>query len=445
MRNDQMLRDGAIAYYLPNINEEPGGSSVWGDAATFIPETVYETFGDKSALEESYPMMKDWVDWIRRGDENRPQGPRYLFDYGFTFGDWLAMDGVTEQSFKGGTEDAYISSVYYYASAKKVAKAAEILGKTQDKQEYENLAEHIGKAVLDEYFAPSGRLTIDTQTGYILALYFGLYRDKAVLCREFRNRLKRDAYRIKCGFAGAPLICEALAKNGMDDLAFHMLLQENFPSWLHCVNLGATTIWERWNSVLDDGSISGTGMNSLNHYSYGSVTHYIESCIAGLRPLEAGYRRVQIAPQYAIRLGYLNCTYESASGKYVANWKINQDGTVSVHYEIPFNCEADVILPDYNQQLLHLETGVTDITYRPNRDYCKLYNWNSLLEDLAKDDRAMEILKQELPVAYEMALSNDIENLTVSLEDMKYMAFFGLSHKDVERAATKIMDLGADH
>lgn len=442
MRNDQVCHDGAVANYLPNLVNQQGGSSVWGDAATFIPDTLYRTFGDREALREAYPLMRDWVEWIRRGDENRTGGPKYLFDYAFTFGDWLAMDGVTEQSFKGGTEDAYISSVYYYASVRKTEEAARTLGFENDRKKFEKLAKKIRDAVLYEYFAPSGRLTVDTQTGYIIALAFGIYREKEVLCNGLRKRLKRDGYRIKCGFVGAPLLCETLAENGMEDMAFRMLLQEEFPGWLHCVNLGATTIWERWNSVLDDGSISGTGMNSLNHYAYGSVVNYIKSCIAGLKPLEPGWRKVLICPQLDIRLGHLNCEYESVCGKYRADWRINPDGTISVHYEIPFNCSAVVKLPGYELQELMLEAGTTDLTYRPSdRNYLCRYGWNSLLKEIGEDSEAMEILKEELPVAYEMALSNDVENLGTSMEEMKYMGFFGLFPENVERAAEKLFKL----
>lgn len=455
MRNDQVKRDGAIANYLPNINEEPGGSSVWGDAAAFIPASLYETYGDLSVLKEVYPLMKDWVEWIKRGDENRSGGPIYLFDYAFSFGDWLAMDGVSEQSYTGGTEEAYISSVYYYASVKKVADAARVLGKEQERQEYEKLAEKIKAAILEEYFAPSGRLAMGTQTGYIIALYFGIYRDKEVLKRELRKRLRKDGYRIRCGFVGAPLLCETLAKNGMEDIAFHMLLQEEFPSWLHCVNLGATTIWERWNSVQDDGSISPAGMNSLNHYAYGSVVNYIKSCIAGLRTLAPGYRKVLIAPEYDIRIGYMDCRYDSACGQYAISWCIQEDGAISVHLEVPFGCKAVVRLPGMSDaQILQqkgldlsgktecvVASGSYEIIYRPKRNYKKRYTWNSMLEDMRTDTRAIQILKKKLPVAYEMILGSDLENLTLTLDEMEYKPWLGLEADAVIEAAKELLEL----
>ena len=440
MRSDQVLHDGAVASYLPNFGS-PSGAAAWADAAAFIPMTGYDAFGDKGLLAENYPLMRDWVEWMRRGDENRPGGPRYLFDFAFTFGDWLAMDGVTEQSFKGGTEDGYVCSLYFYASTRKLAQAAEALGYAEDAGKYAALAEKIRSAILDEYFAPSGRLCINTQAGYITALKFGVWRDKEALCAGLKNRLKNDGYRIRCGFVGAPLMCETLAENGMADIALHMFLQEKFPSWLHCVNLGATTIWERWNSVLDDGSISGTGMNSLNHYAYGSVVNYAVRHLAGFQPLEPGCRKVRIQPLFDARLGHMNCTYQSASGKYAANWSIERDGSVKVHVEVPFDCTAVLALPERDE--VELEAGVTDIVYTPKYDFRSLYNWNSLLDDCVDDPRAMELMKELLPVAYGMAVGGDIEDLGLSFGEMKNMPWFGFVPEDVDRLTEKLFALKA--
>lgn len=439
MRNDQVLRGGAIAHYLPYIEQMPGGAAVWADAATFIPETVYQAYGDQELLKENYPLMKDWVDWITAGDKAKT----FLFDYAFTFGDWLAMDGVTEQSMKGGTEDAYVASVYYYASTKKLARAAEILGRTEDAAKYSDLAEHIREAVLHEYFTPSGRLAIDTQTGYIIALYFGIWRNKTVLQKGLRSRLKRDGNRIRCGFVGAPLICETLAENGMMDIAMHLFLQEKFPSWLHCVNLGATTIWERWNSVLDDGSISGTGMNSLNHYSYGSVANFAVGYIAGLRPIEPGYRRVRIAPAPDARLGKMNLTYLSASGNYVANWNIQRDGRLALHYEIPFDCEAEVVLPETGKTL-HLTAGVYDYCLETEKDYRRLYTMETMLDDVSGDQRAMEILREELPAAFGMASGTDIEGLSMTFRDLASQPWFGCPASQVAKAMERLGQIQAE-
>ncbi|MDE6055170.1 MAG: family 78 glycoside hydrolase catalytic domain, partial [Lachnospiraceae bacterium] len=272
LRVDQKMHSGQVANYIPNNCRMPGGSSVWGDVATFLPMTLYQYYGDKDELAVHYPLMKDWVDWIIVQDKEH--GEQHLWNFGFHFGDWLAQDGVTPQSLKGGTDDYFVASVYYYASVLKLAKAAEVLEKTEEQEQYSQKAEQIYKAILAEFFSPNGRLTVDTQTGYLISLKFGVHVLKERIIEGLKVRLKKDCYKIKGGFVGAPMMCQVLAENGMEDLAYYILFQEGFPGWMHCINLGATTIWERWNSVLDDGTISGTGMNSLNHYAYGSVMEY---------------------------------------------------------------------------------------------------------------------------------------------------------------------------
>lgn len=441
LRLDQQQHDGLVANFIPNISPMPSGSSVWGDVATFLPMELYNHYGDKDELEEHYPIMKDWVDAIIRQDKEH--GEAHLWNFGFHFGDWLAQDGVTPQSMKGGTDDYFVASVYYYASVLKVAKAAGILGRQAEMEEYRAKAEKIYQAVLDEYFSPNGRLTIDTQTGYLISLKFGVYIHKERVIEGLKQRLKKDCYKIKGGFVGATMLCQVLAENGMKDTAYHILFQEGFPGWMHCINLGATTIWERWNSVLDDGSISGTGMNSLNHYSYGSVMEYVYRYIAGIKETEPGFASVCFAPQLNAKLEYINYSYDSVSGTYVSSWRINKDGTVTVHVEVPFNCTAALVLPDTDGEEIKLEAGVYEHTYQPKRDYRKLYTMDSRLEELQKDDRAMEILKNNLPIAYGLIMGQDAENLSLSLGELQFMFFMGFDPKMVQSAAEKILELDA--
>lgn len=168
LRLDQKVHNGAVASYIPNVFQAPLGSSVWGDAATLIPLTMYQYYGEKELLFNCYPMMKDWVDYIIRGEEER--GRRNLWEFNFHFGDWLAQDGITSQSAKGGTDDYFIASVYYFVSCQNVAKSAGILGLSKDMHYYGEKAEKIYEAILNEYFSPAGRLTIDTQTAYLISL-----------------------------------------------------------------------------------------------------------------------------------------------------------------------------------------------------------------------------------------------------------------------------------
>ncbi|MBQ7147910.1 MAG: family 78 glycoside hydrolase catalytic domain [Pseudobutyrivibrio sp.] len=441
LRVEQLKNNGAIPNYIPNNSPMIGGSSVWGDAATFIPMALYDYFGDRDELAELYPMMKDWVEFIIRGDKEH--GDNHLWNFGFHFGDWLAQDGVTAQSMKGGTDDQYVASVYYYASVEKLARAAEIIGKQSEADEYQTLAEKIREAILNEFFSNSGRLCIDTQTGYLISLKFGIYRDKEKLIDGLKTRLKKDCFKIKGGFVGAPIMCQTLAENGLSDVAYYILFQEGFPGWMHCINLGATTIWERWNSVLDDGKISGTDMNSLNHYSYGSVMEYVYRNICGINQLLPGFRRVKFAPNLNSKLKSAALSYDSASGKYVSRWSINDDGTVTVHFEVPFNCTAVAVLPGTDGKQIELTAGVYQETYKPNVDYTKRYSFASRLEEMKDDSEAVEILGQDLPLLAGLIAGGDPETLSMSLEELQFMFFFGLNPQMVQDGTKRLLELKA--
>ena len=438
LRIDQSKYDGVIANYLPNFAKGiPGGSSVWGDVASFLPLTLFDAYGDLTALAEYYPLMKDWLEWIVRQDDEH--GGKRLWNFGFHFGDWLAQDGVTPQSMKGGTDDYFVASMYYYATAGKLARAAGLLGNEEDKDRYEKLAADIRAAILDEYFAPSGRLCINTQTAYLLCLNFGVYRRKDIIVESLKTRLQKDCWKIKGGFVGATMMCRVLAENGMEDLAAYFLFQEGFPGWMHCVNLGATTIWERWNSVLDDGSISGTGMNSLNHYSYGSVMEYVFRDLAGIQSLAPGYTRVRFAPQPTWRLQELTVSYDSASGVYGSHWRINEDGTLTVRYEVPFGCTAEAILPG-TSETVELEAGVFEKTYRPEKDFRLKYSMATRLDEVRNDPKAVALLREDLPPVIGLLESGDEEFYGMSFAELQFLFFRGFNPPMVAAGTKRLFE-----
>ena len=440
LRLDQQKHDGAVANYLPNFATMPSGSSVWGDIATFLPMTLYDYYGDRAELAAQYPLMRDWLEWIFRQDEQN--GGQRLWNFGFHFGDWLAQDGVTPQSMKGGTDDFFVASMYYYASARKVERAARVLENDADAEKYGKLAEEIYAAILREYFSPNGRLCVDTQTAYLLCLNFGVYVDKDRLIEGLKKRFQKDCFKIKGGFVGATMMCRVLAENSMKDLASYFLFQEGFPGWLHCVDLGATTIWERWNSVLDDGSISGTGMNSLNHYSYGSVMEYVFRDLAGIQPLEPGFGRVRFAPQPTWKAGKLAFSYDSIRGTYASFWQIEEDGTLSVRFQVPFGCTAEAMLPG-SDEIIELTAGVYEKTYQPACDYRLKYCMNSRLDEMKDDPEAVSILQADLPAAYELIQTQDAEFLTMSLNDLQFLFFRGFNPQMVREGARRLLTLKA--
>ena len=437
---EQKKLGGAMPNFLPNIGHTEKAGSVWGDIATFLPNTLYKYYGNKDEMEYCYPLMKNWVKFIDRKDGERGKR-RYLFDFMDTFGDWLALDGSSPTSFKGSTDDVFISTAYYYHSTHIVKKTAENLGKSEDADYFSELEDNIRLAIFNEFFTPSGRLAIDTQAAYVIALKFGLYNDKEKLINQFKIRLKKDMYSIKCGFVGAPLICTVLAEIEEYETAYDFLLKEDFPSWLYSVNLGATTVWERWNSVMPDGTISDTGMNSLNHYAYGSVMEFVYAYVGGIRPAEAGFRKALIEPHPDIRIPEVRCRYESVSGPYECKYKICEDGKIKAHIKIPFGCEAEVKLPGYEKVSMILSAGEYDFCYKPKVDFRKPYGRHSNLLRIRKDVRAIDTLKKYTPALAGIAMSGNPEICANSLEDISHITFLPYDADSLENAIREISEI----
>lgn len=440
LRTEQVKLDGVLPGVIPVFDANAAiFSSVWGDIATFLPTVLYEHYGDVHALREYYPMMKDWVDKITKEDQAR--GQRYLFDYGNQLGDWLALDGRTQQSMKGGTDDYFIASCYYAASVKKTADAAKALGLLEDEIRYRDLYAKIYDAVLREYFSESGRLCIDTQTAYIVSLYFGIYKKKERIIEGLKSRLYKDCYKLKGGFVGAPIMCRVMAENGMEEEAFYFLLQEGYPGWMHCIGLGATTIWERWNSVLDDGHLSGTMMNSLNHYSFGAIVEYLYRDVAGLKALEPGFKKALITPLMNQKLKFMDMSYDSAMGTYRVAWRIQKNGKISVKVEIPFGCSAVIGLPFYEGDVIEVEAGSYEYEYLPTQDLRCLYTKKTLFKDMMKDEKSMEIIDRISPLLSHFLGSGDEEFLNESLETLQGMFFLGFSPEEIGKLTEELTQL----
>lgn len=347
---EQAKRAGMVPFVVPATAVKGGGSSAWGDVATILPWNVYEFYGDIAILEQQFESMRSWVDYIQREDE--ASGGKRLWTTGFHFGDWLALDGSDPSLPFGGTPEDFISSAYYYHSARLVGRAAAVLGKEEEAKKYHQLADEVKAAIHKEYFTETGRLAVATQTGFVLALFMDLapeeFRGRVVA--DFVARLHKDRLHLRTGFVGTPYLCRVLSNNGANDLAYHLLLNEDYPSWLYAVDLGATTIWERWNSLNPDGSISSTGMNSLNHYAYGSIVEWMYRDMCGLNPsagddLVTGFRHARIAPKPDKTIQWAKARYRSAAGWYESGWKLGENGHLSVQVSIPFNATASVLLP----------------------------------------------------------------------------------------------------
>ena len=433
LRGDQiMYLSGDIPSVSPCLKGEfEGGGAVWADAGTIIPWNLYMNYGDKLLLKNSYQMMKDYVDTLIKRDED--QGNKHLILQGFTYGDWLALDGFTEQKTLGGTDNGFILSVYYYVSVSNLVKAAKELELTDDVEKYEELQKKIYQAILDEFYSPNGRLTVHTQTAYILSLYYKIYKDVEVIKKGYRERLNRDLYKLKTGFTGTPLLMLSLFDNGLDADAYRFLYNQKYPGWLYAVNLGATTIWERWNSLLEDGTISGTSMNSLNHYSYGSVCEAIYSRIAGLKNLSPGWKKVLIQPHLNYRMGKMNLAYHSISGTYKISWIFNE-GKFDMNVTIPNGAEAQIVLPNgetYN-------VGKGDYHYECTTDNKALSIDIPLFEIIENKDGA-SVLNKTTPSIYNAAVSGDIEVLYCTIRQLIGNYFHGVSQEEADKCQEELV------
>lgn len=351
-----------------------------------------------------------------------------LWDFGFQFGDWLALDGANEQAFKGDTPDDYIATLYYYHTVCILAEFAGLLDKKEEQKAYRTKAEELKTLILDTFFTPVGHLSVNTQASYLAAMNFDLYRDSEVLKSDFRKLLAKNDNQIRCGFVGAPILCQMLAKMDMMDLAWQFLLNEEYPGWLFEVNHGATTVWERWNSVLEDGKISGTGMNSLNHYSYGNVVEFLYAYAAGIRPLENGFRKAIIAPSPHGRLDYVDCSFLSAAGEYRCAWKILEDGKLDIQIDIPFGCSAVIKLPGSHREDIEVNAGHYMFVYMPEVDYRRKYNRYSTLREVMKDEEAARYLYEVMPAGYLI-----FTNSAMKLEQLGEIPMLKISKDRIEK------------
>ena len=394
---DQEILHGGIPMYSPSMKEiNSSACSVWSDAATIIPWNLYRFYGDKTLLAKHYPLIKKYVQTLIAADNEH--GEKRLYNFGFHLGDWLSQDGASANALKGATDDYFIASAYYYNSVKIAEQAAQTLGFNQDYLYFNFIADEIKTSIFNEYFSPNGRLAIDTQTAYAICIALELYVNKERIKEGYSSRIKKDGYCVKGGFVGATQLVQTLISCGLIDEAFRILYSENYPSWLYCVNLGATTIWERWNSLNKDGSISSTGMNSLNHYSYGAVAEAFYGYIAGLQPASVAFKRAIISPVFNYRLKNLEFTYSSQSGEYKIKYSVESGNKVLLHIEVPTGCMARLeIIQSKTFIPKELVGGVYDIEVDVDTELNHPFSLKTPLCDILSNEQTAKLLKDVSP------------------------------------------------
>jgi alpha-L-rhamnosidase len=336
--------NGSVPFAVPDVL--PGAdapATVWGDAATIVPWVLYQRYGDLDVLRRQLPSMRRWVDLILG-----IAGDRHLWEGYFQFGDWLDPDAPIGRPADAKTHSDLVASAYLFRSASIVAETAALLGQDAVAAQYADAAERVRLAWLAEYVTPASRIVSDAPTAYALAIQLGIVTDAEHLAR-MGSRLawlvRRDGYRIGTGFVGTPLLPDALTASGHPKTAARLLLQTEAPSWLYSVTKGATTIWERWDSLLEDGSVNPNEMTSFNHYAFGAIGDWLHRVVAGLGPGEPGYRSLRIAPVPLLGLSHASAAHRTPYGLAEAGWA-ESAGRIRVHALVPPNATADILLPD---------------------------------------------------------------------------------------------------
>ena len=354
LRNDQKA-DGKIPHVAPDVlrgENDSSTSAMWCDAITMVPWTLYNAYGDISYLKDNFSAMKKF---ISAREANMTDG---IIDKGFEWGDWLALDQerTSYETFIGRTDIYYITNVFHVATLKIVAETAKLLGEKSEAKLYKAKYERQLKRVREEYFTAGGRLCFDTVTAQVLALYFDIVPEehRKKLAESLNENVKIHNYTLCTGFIGTTYLLYALADNGYMATAQKVLMNNGYPGWLYEVDMGATTVWERWNSLMPDGTPNPDGMNSYNHYAYGSVMEFVVKRIAGLQATSAGYKKVKIAPKPCKGLAEIRAEYKSASGKIVSGYNQN-NGKITFFAEIPEGVAAEIILP--NEQPITVKGG----------------------------------------------------------------------------------------
>ncbi len=262
----------------------------------------------------------------------------------FHFGDWLALDNPVQgaEQVMGATDEEFIANLYYAISAGIVAKGR-CAGIPRGAGEVSEAVRGAVCCGTGRILQRNSRCCIKTQTALLLTLKYHLSKNEELTKRQLLKLFEQSNHKLKTGFVGTPLLNNVLTDNGMNDLAYELLLNEEFPGWLYEVKLGATTVWERWNSLLTDGTISGISMNSMNHYAYGSIQEWMFRHVAGINTMEShpGARTVQFAPTLNWDLRYAEAKYDSASGMYSIRWELSDKEHVTITMDVPFDCTAE--------------------------------------------------------------------------------------------------------
>lgn len=348
---EQRARDGLVPFVVPDIlkyQRQPRqfpkaeSTAIWSDAAVWVPWALWQAYGNREVLADAFESMAAHV---RRVESLVSESG--LWDRGFQFGDWLDPTAPPDQPSLAKADKGVVATACLYRSARMVADAATVLDRTADADQFAALAERTRAAFNEHYVSADGAVHSDCPTVYALAIHFGLLdpSHQTLAGERLAALVAANGFRIATGFAGTPYVTDALSATGHLDHAYRLLLQRECPSWLYSVTMGATTIWERWDSMLPDGTINPGQMTSFNHYALGAIADWMHRVILGVSPAEPGYRSVRIAPRPGGGLTWARGSLQTRHGLVAVSWQAAEDNRLDVTVTLPDGITAEVELP----------------------------------------------------------------------------------------------------
>ncbi len=354
-------KHGNMPRSAPLVDPRPSQpTALWGDAIVNVPWSLYQEYGDIELLRRCWPAMRSFVDEVAGLLDERG-----LWRTGFQYGDWCDPDAPPREPGQGKTDRYLMAQAFYSRTTAQMARIAALLGETELASRYAGLDRRVRQAFRDEYVQERGVVRGETSTGYALAICFGLLEPGQVdyAGKRLKGIMAGRGYTISSGFAGTPFVADALTLTGHLDGAYRMLLQTECPSFLYPVTMGATTIWERWDAILPDGSLHRTGMTSLNHYALGAVCDWVHRVVGGLSSAEPGWARILVAPQPGGGLTWAQTSHVTPLGLASVRWEISQGG-MTLQVIVPEGATAEVRLPLHPEGLVTVQgPGEHEWTY----------------------------------------------------------------------------------
>jgi len=328
---DAQTKEGAFPDVAPHKVAMGSGVPAWGDAGVICPWTIYQVYGDKRVIDKHYESMKKWIGYLKKNSKG-------LLRPAYGYGDWVSIGSNTPKD--------VIATAYFAYSTRLVSNIAAALGKDDDAGKYEELFEQIKDAFNKAYVAADGRIKGETQTCYLLGLYFDLLPEdkREPATRHLIEAIRKKDWHLSTGFVGLSYLVPTLTQTGHLDIAYRLLNNDTFPSWGYSIKNGATTIWERWDGWTEEKGFQTPSMNSFNHYAFGSIGRWLFGTVAGIDTDGPGYKRIIIRPMPGGGLDHAKASYKSIYGKIVSDWRI-KGSTFTLNVTIPANTTATIYVP----------------------------------------------------------------------------------------------------